>query len=55
MWPGLLEQPGWDAAGFVDLRATHADPGSAAHEFCRLVQRAEWVLLFAWCFDRAGK
>jgi hypothetical protein len=51
--PSLLAERKWDAAAFVDLCAKHADPDTAAHDFCRRVQRAEWDLLFEHCYRRA--
>jgi len=50
MWPTLLSHPTWDAAGFVDLCEKQADPEAIPHRLCRQIQRAEWELLFAWCY-----
>jgi hypothetical protein len=49
----LATQPKWDAFAFVDLCEANYDPGAAGHELCRRIQRAEWELLFGWCFRRA--
>ena len=44
---------GWDPFAFVDRCEAARDTGSAEEQACRLVQRAEWELLFAWCYGRA--
>jgi hypothetical protein len=54
MWPTFLGQAEWDAAAFVDLCEAHYEAGAPGHEFCRRLQRAEWELLFDWCYRRAG-
>jgi hypothetical protein len=44
---------GWDAFAFNDACEAHRGKGGAAEELLRRVQRAEWELLFAYCFERA--
>jgi hypothetical protein len=45
--------PGWDAFAFNDACAAHRGKGDTTEELLRRVQRAEWELLFAYCFGRA--
>jgi hypothetical protein len=45
--------PGWDAFAFNDACERHRGKGDATEELLRKVQRAEWELLFAYCFRRA--
>lgn len=40
---------------FVDLCERVRDAGNADEEVPKKVQQLEWDLLFAWCFERAGK
>ena len=49
----LARQANWDAFAFVDLCESSLVEGAACHELCRQVQRAEWELLFDWCYRRA--
>jgi len=43
----------WDPFRFVDLcRSANAGP-SAGQQLCRLIQRREWELLFAYCVEQA--
>jgi hypothetical protein len=49
----LARQTRWDPFAFNDLCAANSADTAPAHDLCRRVQRAEWELLFAWCFDRA--
>jgi hypothetical protein len=48
----LAHQTTWDPFAFVDLCEAVAHGGDA-HRLCRLIQRAEWDLLFAYCYERA--
>jgi hypothetical protein len=48
----LTNQPSWDHFRFVDLCQASAR-GSARDSLCREIQRREWWLLFAYCFNRA--
>jgi hypothetical protein len=45
--------PGWDAFAFNNSCERHRGKGDATEELLRKVQRAEWDLLFAYCFRRA--
>lgn len=47
----LRNQSQWDSFRFVDL--CEAAPGSKCELLCREIQRREWWLLFAYCFERA--
>jgi len=40
----------WDPFAFVDACERAIGKGGPEEERCRRVQRAEWELLFAWCF-----
>jgi hypothetical protein len=42
----------WDPAAFVDACERERDTGSEGETLLREVQRAEWELLFDWCFQR---
>ena len=50
----LLRQGNWDAFAFVDLCEANYDEKAPGHEWCRRMQRAEWMLLFGYCFEKAG-
>jgi hypothetical protein len=43
----------WDAFAFNDACERHRGRADATEELLRRVQRAEWELLFSWCFARA--
>jgi hypothetical protein len=45
----------WDPDAFVDACEAHRDKGDATEEVLRRVQRAEWELLFAWCWGHSGR
>jgi len=49
----LTKQARWDPFAFVDLCETSADETASAHELCRQIQRVEWEMLFAWCYEGA--
>ena len=49
----LATQPSWAPLAFVDLCESVHDEKAAGHDLCRQVQRVEWELLFAFCFERA--
>jgi hypothetical protein len=49
----LATQGTWDPFAFIDLCERSYDPQAACHELCRRVQRAEWDLLFGYCYERA--
>jgi hypothetical protein len=49
----LTTQASWNPAAFVDLCEASFDEASPEYELCRQVQRAEWELLFAYCYERA--
>ena len=40
----------WDPAAFVDACEEERGSGSERERLLREVQRAEWELLFAWCY-----
>ena len=44
---------GWNPFAFNDACERHRDERDATEELLRRVQRAEWELLFAYCFGRA--
>lgn len=48
----LRKQSRWDSFRFVDL-CESAARGSPRELLCREIQRREWWLLFAFCFERA--
>ncbi len=50
----LAEQPAWDPFAFIDLCEAVARGPSDGALLCRQVQRAEWDLLFAYCYDHAA-
>jgi hypothetical protein len=50
----LARQPQWDPFAFNDLCEASADETSPCHELCRRVQRAEWELLFDYCYRQAA-
>ncbi|MGE3807148.1 MAG: hypothetical protein AB7K24_20995 [Gemmataceae bacterium] len=45
-----LRSSSWDPFAFVDL-CDGARPGSDVDQLCRLVQHAEWQLLFDYCYQ----
>jgi hypothetical protein len=45
----------WDPDAFVDACEAHRGKGDATEEVLRRVQRAEWELLFAWCWGNSGR
>lgn len=49
----LRNQARWDSLRFVDL-CESAARGSSRELLCREIQRREWWLLFAYCFERAS-
>jgi hypothetical protein len=50
----LTTQRAWDPFAFVDLCEASYDETAPCHDLCRQVQRAEWDLLFAFCYERAA-
>ena len=50
---GYGKAAGWDAFAFNDDCEDHRGKGDAAEEVLRRVQRAEWELLFDYCFRKA--
>jgi hypothetical protein len=50
----LLQQENWDPFAFVDLCEANYEENAPGHEWCRQVQREEWLLLFAYCFEKAA-
>jgi hypothetical protein len=48
-----VKRGGWDAFAFNDACERHRGKGDTTEELLRKVQRAEWELLFAYCFRRA--
>jgi hypothetical protein len=49
----LTRQRDWDPFAFVDLCEASYGDKAPCHDLCRQVQRAEWELLFASCYERA--
>jgi hypothetical protein len=49
----LLRQAMWDASAFVDLCEKAASGREDLVLLCRRIQRREWDLLFAYCYERA--
>lgn len=49
----LKSQPRWDPFAFVDLCEEARLGRVAADDLCRRIQRAEWQLLFGYCYRRA--
>jgi hypothetical protein len=43
----------WDPFAFVNLCEDNYNAKAPAHEWCRQVQRLEWLLLFAYCCENA--
>jgi hypothetical protein len=52
---GYGKGAGWDAFAFNDACEAHRGKGDATEELLRRVQRAEWELLFAYCYHQAVK
>lgn len=50
----LTRQTKWDPFAFGDLCEASYEDMTPCHELCRRVQRAEWELLFDWCYRRAA-
>jgi hypothetical protein len=44
----------WDPFAFNDACEEHRGKGGPVEETLRRVQRAEWELLFAWCYRHAA-
>jgi hypothetical protein len=49
----LVRQARWDPFAFNDLCAASHEETAPCHELCRRVQRAEWELLFDYCYRGA--
>ena len=49
----LKDQSDWDPYAFVDLCATVARGKADCEMLCREIARAEWQLLFDYCYQRA--
>jgi hypothetical protein len=49
----LADQPAWDPFAFINLCEIAAGGDADCALLCRRIQRAEWDLLFAWCFEQA--
>ena len=49
----LVNQPAWDPFRFVDLCEAIARGKSSAESLARQVARAEWDLLFGYCYRKA--
>jgi hypothetical protein len=49
----FLRQAAWDPFAFVDLCEASFDLKADCHDLCRQVQRLEWELLFAYCYEQA--
>ena len=51
--PDAFSTTSWDPYAFVDHCQAAAGTGSAAENLCRQVARAEWELLFNYCYRKA--
>ncbi len=49
----LARQASWDPFRFVDLCEASHDEKAPCHELCLQIQRAEWELLFDYCWKQA--
>jgi hypothetical protein len=49
----LARQAAWDPFAFIDLCQAVARGEAKAERLCRQIQRAEWELLFAHCYEGA--
>jgi hypothetical protein len=49
----LARQAAWDPFAFIDLCEAVAGGKAECELLCRQIQRAEWELLFAYCYERA--
>jgi hypothetical protein len=49
----LTQQSSWDPMPFIDLCEESYDLKAPCHDLCRQVQRAEWELLFDYCYQQA--
>jgi hypothetical protein len=49
----LSGQDAWDPFGFIDLCEAVAHGRVKCERLCRQIQRAEWDLLFAYCWNAA--
>ena len=49
----LRTQSSWDPFAFVDLCQAAISRGGPAEQTCREIARAEWRLLFDFCYQRA--
>jgi hypothetical protein len=53
--PDRFGAPEWDPFRFLDAcEQAHARPGAALEQRLREIQRAEWQLLFDYCWRRAA-
>ena len=50
----LVEQTAWNPMRFVDLCEAALHGRSTCELLCRRIQRAEWQLLFDYCFRHAA-
>ena len=50
----LRTQAKWDPFAFIDLCEADYKETAACHQLCRLMQRAEWELLFGHCWRQAA-
>src|SRR5262249_51192090 len=51
--PATARQTRWDAIAFNHLCEARRDQTAPRPDLCRRVQRAEWELLFAFCYEQA--
>src|SRR5262245_49350077 len=49
----LARQVNWDPFAFIDVCEASDDEKAPCHHLCRLVQHAEWRLLFDFCWKSA--
>jgi hypothetical protein len=50
----LARQTAWDPFAFIDLCEAVTEGRADTEKLCRQVQRAEWDLLFAYCYEHTG-
>jgi len=51
--PDAFSTPTWDPYAFVDRCQAAAGTGATAENLCRQIARAEWELLFNYCYRQA--
>lgn len=49
----ISQKASWDPFAFIDLCSSSIGTKSSTEQLCREIQRAEWELLFDYCYRRA--